>query len=224
MVKSPLRNEELRIAVPRGSLFSEALDLLQLVGFDVREVRENDRKLVFELCDGRTVITTRPSDVPTYVEYGAADVGIVGKDVLLEYRRNVYELADLGFGGCRIVYATPAGRDPEEEELRHLGVMRIATKLPNITRRYFEARGQQVEIIPLRGSIELAPQVDLAEGIVDLVASGVTLRENNLVERAEIAVSTARLIANRVSHKLKAGMIDELARRLTEAAGGLDVA
>ena len=97
--------------------------------------------------------------------------------------------------------------------------MRIATKLPNITRSYFEERGQQVEIIPLRGSIELAPQVDLAEGIVDLVASGLTLRENNLVERAEIAACTARLIANRVSHKLKAGMIDELARRMIEAAG-----
>lgn len=224
MEKSPLRNVSLRIAVPRGSLFKESLDRLQTVGFDVREVRQNDRKLVFELTDGRTIITTRPSDVITYVEYGAADVGIVGKDVILEQQRNVHELVDLGFGGCRIVYAIPDGHDPEAGELRRLGAMRIATKMPNITRRFFESRGQQVEIIPLRGSIELAPQVDLAEGIVDLVASGVTLRENNLVERAEIATCTARLIANRVSHKLKAGLIDELARRMVEAAGGLDVA
>lgn len=220
MVESPIKSESLRIAVPRGSLLADTLDRLQTVGFDVSEVRENDRKLVFELGEGRTIITTRPTDVPVYVEYGAADVGIVGKDVLMEYERHVYELADLGFGRCRIVYAAAAGRDPEEEELRHLGVMRVATKLPNITRRYFEERGQQVEIIPLRGSIELAPQVDLAEGIVDLVATGATLRENNLEERAEIAVSTARLIANRVSHKLKGGMIDELARRLQEYPGG----
>ena len=150
------------------------------------------------------------------MEYGASDVGIVGKDVLLEHRRNVYELLDLGFGHCRVIYATPADRDPEKEELKHLGIMRVATKFPNITRAYFESLGKQVETIELRGSIELAPQVDLAEGIVDLTASGETLRANNLVERAEIANCTARLIANRVSHKLKAGMINELARRLQE--------
>lgn len=216
MARSPLDPGILRLAVPRGSLFKDSIDILEKVGFEVGELRVNDRKLTFQVGEGRTIITTRPSDVPTYVEYGASDVGIVGKDVLLEHRRNVYELLDLGFGRCRVIYATPADRDPETEELKHLGIMRVATKFPNITRAYFESLGKQVETIELRGSIELAPQVDLAEGIVDLTASGETLRANNLVERAEIADCTARLIANRVSHKLKAGMINELARRLRE--------
>ncbi|MHB1390891.1 MAG: ATP phosphoribosyltransferase [Thermoleophilia bacterium] len=216
MIRVPLNTDTLRIAVPRGNLFARSLDLLELVGFDIRELRQNDRKLTFDVGENRTIITTRPTDVPTYVEYGAADVGIVGKDVLLEHDRNVYELVDLGFGDCRVVYATHADRDPEDGELKHLGVMRVASKYPNITRRFFEERGQQVEVIELKGSIELAPLVDLADGIVDLTATGVTLKENNLVERAEIATCTARLIANRVSHKLKAGMIDRLARRLKD--------
>ncbi len=220
MVASPIPDGGLRLAIPRGNLFAETLDVLAMVGFDVAELRKNDRKLVFEVGPGRTIITTRPSDVPTYVEYGAADAGIVGKDVLMECRRNVYELLDLGFGKCRIVFATPADRDPEAEELRHLGSMRVATKYPRITREYFEGRGKQVEVIELRGSMELAPQVDLAEGIVDLTATGATLRENNLVERAEIAVCATRLIANRVSHKLKANLVDELARRLKEVVRG----
>jgi ATP phosphoribosyltransferase len=219
MNRSPLDPGILRLAVPRGSLFNESLDILQEVGFDVAELRQNDRKLQFEVGPGRTIITTRPSDVPTYVEYGASDVGIVGKDVLLEHKRDVYELLDMGYGRCRVIYATPQDRDPEDEELKHLGIMRVATKFPNITRSYFEGLGKQVETIELRGSIELAPQVDLAEGIVDLTATGVTLKENNLVERAEIAVCTARLIANRVSHKLKAGMINELTRRLKGVTG-----
>ena len=217
--RSPLDPGVLRLAVPRGSLFAESLDILQEVGFNVAELRHNDRKLQFDVGPGRTIITTRPSDVPTYVEYGASDVGIVGKDVLLEHRRDVYELLDMNYGRCRVVYATPSDRDPEEEELKHLGIMRVATKFPNITRSYFESLGKQVETIELRGSIELAPQVDLAEGIVDLTATGVTLKENDLVERAEIAVCTARLIANRVSHKLKAGMINELTRRLKGVTG-----
>lgn len=221
MIESPIQSGSLRIAIPGGNLFAGSLDLLAHVGFDVKELRSNDRKLVFEVGEGRTIITTRPTDVPTYVEYGASDVGIVGKDVLLEHRRNVYELLDLGYGCCRIVFAAPAGREPEDEELKHLGVMRVATKYPNITRSFFEGLGKQVEVIELRGSIELAPQVDLAEGIVDLTATGETLRENNLVEKAEITACSARLIANRVSHKLKAGMIDELSKRLKEAAAEL---
>ncbi|MHB1413129.1 MAG: ATP phosphoribosyltransferase [Thermoleophilia bacterium] len=216
MAQSPLHFQNLRLAVPRGNLLAPTLDLLERVGFDVGEVRANDRKLVFEVGEGRTIVTTRPSDVPTYVEYGAADAGFVGKDVLLEHRRNVYELLDLGYGACRVVYATPEGRAPEEEELRPLGVMRVASRYPNITRNYFERLGKQVEVIELHGSIELAPQVDLAESIVDLTSSGETLRQNSLVERAEIARCSARLIANRVSHKLKAGLIDELVRRLEE--------
>ena len=220
MVETPIPSIKLRIAIPRGNLFIPTLDLLETVGFHVAELRDNDRKLVFEVGEGREIITTRPADVSAYVEYGASDVGFVGKDVLLEYDRNVYELLDLGYGGCRVVLATPEGYDLESEELRRLGVMRVASKYPNITRRYFEEQGMQVEVVDLRGSIELAPQVDLAESIVDLTSTGVTLRENNLVERAEIASCSTRLIANRVSYKLKSATIDQLARRLIEAREG----
>lgn len=211
-----VRTTPLRLAVPRGALLGPTIDMLEQAGFKVDELRQNDRKLVFAVGEGRTIITTRPTDVPVYVEYGAADAGIVGKDVLLEQRRNVYELVDLGYGSCRIVYAAAEGSNPEAGELKHLGVMRIATKYPNITRDYFQKLGRQVEIIGLHGSIELAPQVDLAEGIVDLVSTGETLRQNNLVEREQIASCSARLIVNRVSHKLKADLLDELARRLKE--------
>lgn len=214
MAADTASTNSLRVAIPRGNLLAPTLDLLEQVGFEVAELRANDRKLVFTVGPGREIITTRPTDVPVYVEYGAADVGIVGKDVLLEKRRKVYELLDLGYGRCRIVYATPEGRNPETEELRHLGVMRVASKYPNITRGYFENRGQQVEVIDLRGSIELAPLVDLAEGIVDLTSSGETLRQNRLVERDAIAECTARLVANRVAHKLKADLIDDLVTRI----------
>lgn len=202
----------LRIAVPRGALFAPTLDVLDRLGLDTKEVRENDRKLLFR---GAGIITMRPSDVPTYVEAGAADLGITGKDVLLEQsERELYELLDLGYGLCTMVLATVAGEDPAAEALRRLGVMRIATKYPRIATRHFLATGRQAEIVEVKGSVELAPLTGLAEGIVDLTASGTTLRENGLVVREEIASSTARLIANPVSHKLKAGAIDALLERL----------
>ena len=130
----------------------------------------------------------RPSDVPTYVEAGAADLGITGKDVLAEQaERDVYELLDLGFGPCRMVFATVDGEDPAAEALRRLGVMRVATKYPKIAARYFERTGRQAEIVEVKGSVELAPLTGLVEGIVDLTATGTTLRENGLVIREEIA-------------------------------------
>jgi ATP phosphoribosyltransferase len=203
---------ELRVAVPRGTLFEETLDLLDRLGMDTREVRVNDRRLLF---DEAGIVTMRPSDVPTYVEAGAADLGITGKDVLLEQsEREVYELADLGFGACRMVLATAAGEDRAAEALRRLGVVRIATKYPRVAARYFFETGRQAEIVEVKGSVELAPLTGLAEGIVDLTASGGTLRENGLVIREEIAHCTARLIANPVAHKLRAGPIDALLDRL----------
>jgi len=203
---------ELRVAVPRGALFEGSLDLLDRLGFDTQEVRANDRKLLFEDAG---IVTMRPSDVPTYVEAGAADIGITGKDVLMEQsERDLYELRDLGYGQCTMVLATVAHGDRAAEALRRLGVMRIATKYPRLAARHFEQTGRQAEIVEVKGSVELAPLSGLVEGIVDLTATGTTLRENGLVVREEIAVCTARLIANPVAHKLKARALDALLERL----------
>ncbi len=199
---------ELMIAVPRGTLFAGSLDLLDSLGLDTEAVRSNERKLLF-LEVG--IVTMRPSDVPTYVEAGAADIGITGKDVLMEQdEREVYELADLGFGHCRMVFATAAGEDRAAETLRRLGVMRVATKYPRVAASHFRRTGRQAEIVEVKGSVELAPLTGLVEGIVDLTATGTTLRENGLTIREEIAVCTARLIANPVAHRLKANPIDAL--------------
>ncbi|MGA9856450.1 MAG: ATP phosphoribosyltransferase [Solirubrobacteraceae bacterium] len=206
---------DLRIAVPRGALLSDTLDLLDRIGIDTTEVRENDRKLLFEESG---IVTMRPSDVPTYVEAGAADIGITGKDVLLEQsEREVYELIDLGYGRCEMVLAGVAGEDLAEEALRRLGVVRIATKYPRIAAAHFAATGRQAEIVEVKGSVELAPLTGLVEAIVDLTATGTTLRENGLVIREEIAVCTARLIANPVAHKLRAASIDQLLERINGA-------
>jgi ATP phosphoribosyltransferase len=208
----------LRLAVPRGALMRDTLDLLDQLGVDTAEVRANDRKLLFEDAG---IVTMRPSDVATYVEAGAADLGVTGKDVLAEQPdRSVYELLDLRFGPCTMVVATTAGDDRLAEALRRLGVMRVATKYPRISARHFERTGRQAEIVEVKGSVELAPLTGLAEGIVDLTASGTTLRENGLVVREEILVSTARLIANPVAHKLKAAALDDLLARMREALCG----
>jgi ATP phosphoribosyltransferase len=206
---------ELRIAVPRGALFRDSLDLLDRLGIDTREVRDNDRKLLFEDVG---LVTMRPSDVPTYVEAGAADLGITGKDVLMEHpEREVYELVDLGFGRCQMVLASVAGEDRAAEALRRLGVVRIATKYPRIAAGHFLNTGRQAEIVEVKGSVELAPLTGLVEAIVDLTATGKTLRENGLEVREEIAVCTARLIANPVAHKLRASVIDQLLERIGAA-------
>ena len=202
----------LTIAVPRGALLRETLDALDGLGVDTAEVRANDRKLLFADVG---IVTMRPSDVPTYVEAGAADIGFTGKDVLMEQpERAVFELLDVGFGPCTMVVASPAGPDPAEEALRRLGVVRVATKYPRTAAAHFERTGRQAEMVVVKGSVELAPLTNLAETIVDLVATGTTLRENGLVVREEIARSTARLIANPVAHRLKAAAIDEIVERL----------
>jgi ATP phosphoribosyltransferase len=222
----------LTLAVPRGALFGETVDLLAGLGVDTAELRSNERKLLFEDIG---VITMRPSDVPTYVEAGAADIGITGKDVLLEQSlhvregasgsiveggriglrgREVYELLDLGYGRCTMVLASKAGPDPGAETLRRLGVVRLATKYPRIAARHMEQTGRQAEIVEVKGSVELAPLTGMVEAIVDLTATGTTLREHDLVVREEIVVCTARLIANPVAHKLRASAIDELLERL----------
>ena len=202
----------LTIAVPRGALFERSLDLLDRLGVPTAEIRDNDRRLIFPDLG---VITTRPSDVPTYVEHGAADIGITGRDVLLEQSdREVYELLDLGYGECRMIVAARAGDDPLGEPLRRRGSVRIATKYPRIATTYFASTGRQAEIVEVKGSVELAPLTGLVDGIVDLTASGRTLAENGLEVVEEICTCSARLIANPVAHKLKAGEIDALVERI----------
>jgi ATP phosphoribosyltransferase len=202
----------LTIAVPRGALFEGTLDLLDRLGIDTSEVRSNARKLLFADVG---VVTMRPSDVPTYVEHGSADVGITGKDVLLEQsERKVYELLDLGYGACEMVVAAPATGDPIGDALSRLGRVRIATKYPKIAAAHFADTGRQAEIVEVKGSVELAPLTGLVDGIVDLSATGKTLAENNLKVVETIATSTARLIANPVAHKLKAERIDAMTEQL----------
>jgi len=208
----------LKLAVPRGALFEETLDALDAAGVDTAAARGESRSLIFEE-EGIVLVTMRPSDVPTYVEAGAADVGITGKDVLLEQGdRLVYELLDLGYGRCRMVLAGREGDPRLGESARRLGMMRIATKYPRIAERHFESTGRQVEVIEVKGSVELAPLIGLADGIVDLVATGRTLEENDLEVREEIVECSARFVANRVAHKLRRDEVDGLTARLREAA------
>jgi ATP phosphoribosyltransferase len=209
----------LRIAVPLGALLRGTLDILERIGVPTGELQGGSRSLVFETGDV-VLVTMRPSDVPTYVEAGAVQLGITGKDVLTEQRdRVVYELADLGYGGCCMVLAGRRGDPTLGESERRLGAMRVATKYPRTAAEHFERTGRQAEVIEVKGSVELAPLVGLADGIVDLVDTGRTLAENDLEIREEILQSSARLVGNRVAHKLRADEIDELQARLREAAG-----
>jgi ATP phosphoribosyltransferase len=203
------------IALSKGKLLDEAMVLFQHAGYSCPELSEESRKLVFTCRDSETaLLIVRPTDIPTYVEYGAADAGIVGKDVLLEQEPDIYEPLDLGFGFCRISVAALKG---QERRQRLSSKLRVATKYPNITQRYFNQQGIPVEIIKLYGSIELAPVVGLADRIVDLVSSGNTLKANNLTEVEVIAESTARLIINRASLKTKYVPITDLIARLKKA-------
>jgi ATP phosphoribosyltransferase len=205
-------SDRLTIAVPRGALFGGTLDLLDGLGIDTAEVRSNDRKLLFADIG---VVTMRPSDVPTYVEHGSADIGVTGKDVLMEQsERRVYELVDLGYGECEMVVAAADNGDPIGDALRRLGRVRIATKYPTIAADHFAQTGRQAEIVEVKGSVELAPLTGLVDGIVDLTATGKTLEENNLRVVETIGTCTARLIANPVAHKLKAEQIDAIVEKV----------
>lgn len=208
----------LRVAVPKGAIFEDAILALESAGLPAGVVRENGRRLVYE-AGGTEFIVSRPSDVPVFVEYGAADVGIVGKDVLEEQGPNVVELRDLGTGACRMILAAPEARAEEvRRAINHAEVVRVATKFPNTARRYFERMGRQAEVIELHGSIELAPLVGLAECIVDLTATGTTLRENRLVVLDEISTSTARLISNRGAYRLRHSEVAALAEAIQDRA------
>jgi ATP phosphoribosyltransferase regulatory subunit len=193
----------LRFALAQGLLLNDALAALRAIGLDVSRVTPGGRRLVVG-GSGLEFVLARPSDIATYIERGAADVGIVGKDVLMETRAHVIELIDLRFGACRFVVAAPRGAlERSLDEYRHLGTLEVATKYPRVAEAHFRERGVEVEIVKVSGSAEVAPQVGLADWIVDLVATGATLRANELAIVEEIAACSARLIANPASYHLR---------------------
>jgi ATP phosphoribosyltransferase len=207
-------------ALPKGRIMQDSMELFGRIGITCPEMEEENRKLVFENRDaGYRFMAVRATDVPTYVEYGCADIGVVGKDTLLEQEKDLYEPLDLNFGYCRLVVAEPRDLEEKDDPTRWSNI-RVATKYPNITEKYFRARGIQVELIKLYGSIELAPLVGLTERIVDLVSTGATLRDNGMVEVETIAEITTRLIVNRASMKTKhekiRRIIDDLERVIGE--------
>ena len=211
--------ETLTIAIPKGTLYKPSLNLLEKAGFNTEELAKDSRQLFFAVeADNVRYIICRPTDIPTFVEYGAADLGIAGKDTLVEQGKDVYELLDLKYGFCRFVVAAPAS-SVQKNGLAGLAMenrshARVATKFPRVAEEFFRAQGMQAEIIKLHGNIELAPLVGLADMIVDIVSTGRTLRENNLVELVDVMNSTARLIANRVNRQFKADRINRLVERL----------
>lgn len=204
------------IAFPKGRLLDPTLAAFQAIGIRPRGLVPETRKLLFETEQADvTVMVVRAVDVPTYVEYGAADIGVAGKDVLLEHPKEIYEPLDLSYGLCRVVWAEPKGARAG----RGAAKRRVATKYPNIAERYFTQRGLPIELVKLSGAVELAPRIGLAESIVDLVSSGQTLEANQLVIVEEIVRSTARLIVNRASLKIKYRRVNDIVDRMAVSAG-----
>ncbi len=203
-------------ALPKGRIMQDSMALFSRIGITCPEMAGESRKLVFENpVDRYRFMAVRATDVPTYVEYGCADIGVVGKDTLLEQGKDLYEPLDLRFGYCRMVVAEPKVLH-EVTDAAAWSNIRVATKYPNVTERFFAAKGIQVEVIKLYGSIELAPLVGLAERIVDLVSTGATLRDNGMVEVETIAEITSRLIVNRASLKTKHGRITRIIEGLEQ--------
>ena len=211
---------QIAIALPKGRLLPEAIKLFEATGIEGLEGLMESRRLLCEDVTGAyRFMVLRPADIPTYVEYGATDMGVVGKDILLEQERDVYEPLDLKFGACRLVVAQPKNLQ-QRWSPGGFSSVRVATKYPKLAERYFSQHGVQVEIIRLSGSIELAPLVGLCERIVDLVDTGRTLQENDLEEVEEIATATARLIVNRAALKTKHQQVRDLIDRLLAVVQG----
>ncbi len=208
---------KLRIALSKGSLLVKSLEILDDCGYDIAPIKVESRQLYF--FDGDVeFIVARAADVPTYVMYGAADLGFVGKDVLMEGAYDLFELLDLGYGRCKFVVAGPKEkRSSMDEDYRRLGQLRVATKFPRVASEYFEKKGIQVELIKLYGSLEIAPLVGLSDMIVDLMSTGRTLEENNLKVIDEIESISCRLIANYVSDKLKSKEIEEIVSKIEKS-------
>jgi ATP phosphoribosyltransferase len=206
----------LTMALPKGRLLPPALDILEEIGYAVHDLRGSSRKLIFaDAAHNARFLLLKPFDVVTFVEYGAADVGIVGQDVLLENESDVFEPLALGFGRCRIVLA--ARRERAQTDWRLETSLRIASKYPRLTRKFFVERGWSAEIIPLHGSIEIAPALGLSDLLVDIVDTGRTLKENGLVELETICHSQAALIVNRASHALRFQEMQDLMNAIGQA-------
>ncbi|MBP2001409.1 ATP phosphoribosyltransferase [Paenibacillus shirakamiensis] len=205
--------EILKVAMPKGRIYKKASALFREAGLDIPLDVDDSRRLVVPIPElNMEFILAKPVDVPTYVEYGVADIGIVGKDVLLEEDRDVYELLDLGIARCRMSVIALPDWEPGIHQ-------RVATKYPNVASQYFREQGQQVEVIKLNGSIELAPLIGLADRIVDMVETGQTLRDNGLVEMESIFEITSRLVANRVSYRMKNAEIQRVCDALQKVIG-----
>ena len=208
----------LNIALPKGRLGEKVYAMFENAGFECPSIKENNRKLIFENTEKQVrYFWVKPSDVAIYVERGAADIGVAGKDILLEYEPDVYELLDLDLGKCRMAVAAPASfRDNENRTLK------VATKFTNIAANYYNSIGRQIDIIKLNGSIELAPILGLSDVIVDIVETGTTLKENNLEVKQTILPISARLIANKASFQFKGTQIEELLREVRNQVNSCD--
>lgn len=206
----------LNVALPKGRLGEKVYDMFEKAGYECPQIRENSRKLIFEnSAAGVRYFWVKPSDVPIYVERGAADIGVAGKDIILEYTPEVYELLDLRLGKCNMAVAAPV--DFCEDKNR---VLRVATKFSNIARSYYASLGRDIDIIHLNGSIEIAPILGLSDVIVDIVETGTTLKENNLGVREIIMPISARLISNKASFRFKNEQIGQIVRSIAEQIGG----
>ncbi|MFN8006608.1 MAG: ATP phosphoribosyltransferase [Terriglobia bacterium] len=213
-----MAGKTLNVALPKGRVFEETLELFSKAGIQLIPEDINSRKLVVSDTERRfRFFLLKPVDVPTYVEYGAADVGIAGKDVLLESKADIHQPLDLGIGRCRLVVAAPKSK--ARQDYKALSAVRIATKYPRITTDYFTQRGVPVEIITLSGSVELAPCLGLSDRIVDLVSSGRTLADNDLEIVEVITEISARFVVNRASYQVRRAQITELIERLSKSIG-----
>ena len=210
----------LTIALSKGTLLKPTLGILERAGLPTEGINSETRNMIFTYDGDPCIkyIICRPTDVPAYVEHGAADLGIVGKDVIVEQEKDVFEMVDLGYGYCRFMVAVPAGM--EGMSLKDLNYRRVATKFPHVAEQFFRQQGLQVEVIKLHGNIELAPLMGLADMIVDIVSTGRTLKENNLVELHKIMDSTTRMISNRVSYRTKYNYIQPLIEKMQDIVKG----
>ena len=202
----------IRIALTKGRIEKEALNILNKAGYDTRELEDKGRKLLFNINNDLEIVLAKAADVITYVEHGVCDVGIVGKDMIMEYGKSFYEVLDLNISECKFALAGLKDKDFYAGYNQKV----IATKYPNVAKRYFNEKGVDVEIVKIEGSVELAPILGLADGIIDIVSTGATLRENGLAVYEEIARISARVIVNRASIKLKKSEIDDFVSRIAK--------